>query len=1329
MIRIDLLYNLAVLVSISVLSGFVDNRWKRDLWSGKLLQGILFGLAVIIGMMYPIRLFEGLIFDGRSIVISLATLYFGPVTGIITALFAVMYRFYIGGIGTTMGISVITASLVIGYVFYLVWKKNAPGKKVSAGKLYLMGILVHIAMLSLILTLPSNFRSDTLQLVGMTVIGAYPIVTVLIGKILQDQELNRHLFNQVSENEELFRTTFYSIGDAVITTDRLGNIRQMNRIAEELTGFTESEARYQPLENVFRIVNETTGEKVENPVEKVLESGNNVELANHTVLITKKGLRIPIADSGAPIINQKNEISGVVLVFRDQRKERKARIDLMKSVESYKGLFNSIANAIYIQDKAGRFIDVNEGAIAMYGYSREEFLGKQPDFLSAPGMNDLDMVREKFVEAFNGSPQTFEFWGIKNDGAIFPKEVQLYRTSYFGNEAVIAIAQDISERRKADKALRENEEKYRMLVTHQNDLVVKVDHEGKFVYVSPSYCKLFNKQESELIGQSFTPLIFEEDRQSTREAMKLLEVPPHACYLEQRVITENGMRWLGWSDTAIVDESGKITAIIGVGRDVTDRVIAQLKLSESEKRYRLLFDASPIGILLEDSSGLILDVNKTLCEQYGYQREELIGQSVEILALDENKPDVSSNIETIIKNKVLESTIRGKTKNGNIIIAQLIETTIKMADGKQGILSISKDITNQVRTEESLVATEARNKAIISAIPDIIFRFDRGSHFIDCIAKAPDLLALEPEKFVGKDVADVMTPELAGMTKTNIAYCLESGQLLQYEYSLMIGDQEHWFDARMVPSGTDEVLVIVRDITARKKSEVELEQKSRFIETLLDSVPNPLFYMDTKGIYLGVNKAFKAYYMLDDEDIIGKSIFDIDPLSDAARNYESDRRILEGLDQHQVLEREITLKNGETRNVIITKSPFPDTQHKIGGMIGMMLDITSRTRMEHELYEAKEKAEESDKLKTSFLNNLSHEIRTPLNAIVGFADLLFEDYSDTQKRQFVETINSNSEQLLRIIDDVLVVSRLDSEKIPVEKNEFNPRRLFEDLYMTFNPDAERVGLVLSKPQISLHLPKMIVGDKAKIRQVLSGFIGNAIKYTQFGHIDFGGKVEHGRLHCYVTDTGMGIPENEQAFIFNRFFRSTHAQMKAIRGNGLGLSIAKGLVELMGGNIGLTSTEGQGSTFFFDIPLIEANTIGDPVAKQEWSDGPGFLKDICILIAEDENDNFELVASMLSPRVKRIDRAFTGSEAVEMVKHTEYDLVLMDIKMPVMDGIRATKLIRTLDQHLPVIAQSAYSQQEDIKAAISAGCNDYIIKPISKSNLYDIIILHCQNRQA
>lgn len=375
---IDLIYNLAVLVALSVLSGFVDSRFDRKHKIGKILQGILFGSVAIVGMLYPFNFSEGIIFDGRSIVISLNTLFFGPLSGAISSLMALAYRNYLGGGGALMGTLVIISSYFIGIYFFKFRIKEESNsliirrKSLSNLNLYLFGVIVSAVMVLCMFSLPSKIVSNAFNAIAVTVITTYPLITLIIGKVMLDQENGKKALNRIKEEVSLFRTTLYSIGDAVITTDAQGKIQHMNSVAEQLTGWKESSCKGFNLDEVFKIINETTLQKVESPVDKVLSEGKIVSLVNHSILISKEGKKIPIADSGSPIVDSDGKLLGVVLVFRDQSTERESNRKVTESESRLKlaELISQTGNwELHLKSKT---IVASDGAAKIYGLKKNE---------------------------------------------------------------------------------------------------------------------------------------------------------------------------------------------------------------------------------------------------------------------------------------------------------------------------------------------------------------------------------------------------------------------------------------------------------------------------------------------------------------------------------------------------------------------------------------------------------------------------------------------------------------------------------------------------------------------------------------------------------------------------------------------------------------------------------------------------------------------------------------------------------------------------------------------------------------------------------------------
>jgi signal transduction histidine kinase/CheY-like chemotaxis protein len=371
-----------------------------------------------------------------------------------------------------------------------------------------------------------------------------------------------------------------------------------------------------------------------------------------------------------------------------------------------------------------------------------------------------------------------------------------------------------------------------------------------------------------------------------------------------------------------------------------------------------------------------------------------------------------------------------------------------------------------------------------------------------------------------------------------------------------------------------------------------------------------------------------------------------------------------------------------------------------------------------ELKSAKDLAEKSNQLKTAFLANMSHEIRTPLNSIMGFAQLLGQFPESGKTRQFTHIISKSAQQLLSLIDDIIFYSRLQTGLIPLRENEFLVGDLLDDITKSFGlPEFKNsVSLLkVTKPNCDA---LFIASDYDKLRQILTNLVSNAFKYTNQGKITLGCEKEGNKMMFFVRDTGIGIHEHELDQIFDRFYRSQEVELSNIRGTGLGLSIVKELTELMGGQIWVESEKDKGSVFYVSVPLKTAQTDFETDVDIEIQ--PESLSEIKILVVEDELSNFELLYELLYDKVAVVDHALHGEIAVEMATQQTYDIILMDIKMPVMDGIEATKTILAANPKQLIIAQTAYTLNEEREAALSAGCVAYVTKPIKKYDLFNTL---------
>ncbi len=512
----------------------------------------------------------------------------------------------------------------------------------------------------------------------------------------------------------------------------------------------------------------------------------------------------------------------------------------------------------------------------------------------------------------------------------------------------------------------------------------------------------------------------------------------------------------------------------------------------------------------------------------------------------------------------------------------------------------------------------------------------------------------------------------------------------------------------------------------QKQADDALRESEFRLRQIIDSVPQMIFVKDFEGRFLLANKATAEAYGLRVEKIVGTVQSEIHKQVDELRNFrETDEHVLTRGEVKIIEEQKFTDYNGNEHILQIIKIPLRTGVEKGNNLLGVATDITERMQVEKELKYAKDKAEESDKLKTAFLANMSHEIRTPMNAIIGFSELLNDpELTPSNRKEFIKLINDNSKVLLHLIEDIIDVAKIEAEQMKVINSTCQVNQILDELKDHFINNLKKSPI----KNISITVNKAkneddfaINTDPLRFKQIMNNLIGNAIKFTEKGTIEFGYDfVENNTIQFYIKDTGIGLPPDKLNVIFERFRQAQESTTKEYGGTGLGLTISRRLVELLGGKIWVESFINEGSTFYFTLPLEQLK--GKHAIRQtedisddfDWSDKK-------ILVAEDEASNYELVkATLLKTNVKLL-RAYNGLEAVDISKKDDnIDLILMDIRMPGMNGYEATKLIKSFNSNIPVLSLTAYAMAEDKEKSMAAGCDDYISKPIKPNELIKTI---------
>ena len=507
-----------------------------------------------------------------------------------------------------------------------------------------------------------------------------------------------------------------------------------------------------------------------------------------------------------------------------------------------------------------------------------------------------------------------------------------------------------------------------------------------------------------------------------------------------------------------------------------------------------------------------------------------------------------------------------------------------------------------------------------------------------------------------------------------------------------------------------------RKLLDKEAIEMTLSDQLHFLQILIDAIPAPIFYKNAKGVYTGCNRAFESFLGKDRKDIVGHSVYGVSPGPQAKVYHEKDLELMHQRGQ-QVYESQVVYADGTLHDVIFNKAAYELEDGRLGGLIGVILDITERKNLERKLIDAKEEAEFYSRSKTQFLTNMSHEIRTPLNAIVGFSQVLNQRSQDVDLpgdfHRFLDKIAISGQRLAELVNDVLDISRIEAGKIEAVDEDFNLSALIRCILVSCEPQASHQGITIHCV-IDEKLPDTIRSDRGKISQILINLLSNAIKFSPpNSKIDLTlSNLQDANIEIAVADQGIGIPAEQQSSVFEPFEQVDKSSRGISRGTGLGLPITRSLVELLGGEITLQSAAEAGTTFRILLPLQEGEPAVCP--RSEKAEASGSLGGIRVLIFEDNTLNQVLMQAFCDDLKIHAEFVADGRKGLEIAQQIQPDLIFMDVQLPGLSGIEATKKIRQNPVlcNTPIIGLSAAAFSEQKQAALEAGMNDYLTKPIA-----------------
>jgi len=1017
------------------------------------------------------------------------------------------------------------------------------------------------------------------------------------------------------------------------------------------------------------------------------------------------------------------------------------------TVEILNSFFQQLTYAGMLVDKAsGEIITVNPKICNLSGFSESQLLTKRfNEICSTPnGLADQTEV-DALIQT--------------SDNRSIPAHIHI---STFKTEQSVV---DLITFQKKSESLKNLKENLNLISDCIDEITWIINPEGTIIYLSPNVLKILGYTAEELEGYSIKSLFSIE---SYKELMKIIKTDikkerNHASTIPFRKIegkhqTKEGTiikaeLWL----SVLYNNTGGQIEILGISKNLHYNGTQELNTLLVHEQYQSLIESTPDAFVVVNKLGFITSCNKSFHEISGYSKQEIIGKHFTRLPLFDIKllPEYINVFSKLIRGKEIKPyQYEWFDKMGSKHVGIAHVSFIKNNGKIEAIQVLSTEITDHINTQKASLESEQKFRSIFHNSPLGIFHFDNLGKITDCNEKFSEIIGSSKKILVGLDMINQLKDhQMIACVKE----VLEIGASYYEDYYQSVTSPKNT-PVRVLFEGlrneNQEIIGgvgLVEDISERKKAERELMNSNERMRIASSAAGIGYWSIDiprnslliTQDYNLNIESA-PDLMLISPENWIKKVHPDEAPgISKMYYNY-----INGNTDQFLI---EFRIKEKDAYEWIISSGSIieRDKNNNPVLLVGIYFDVSNLRRIEQELIEknieiekqnkeymlineelikAKEKAEESDQLKTAFLQNMSHEIRTPMNGILGFSQLLaLPEQSNEKKQYYLNIINDSSTQLLNLVNDILDISRLETGQIIVRPRNTDLDQLLLSIHSFFLPAASRKRLSLNLLNRNDH-QTMVIVDPDKLKQILNNLISNAIKYTDQGSIGFGYKPKEGHLLFFVKDTGHGIIKEQQELIFQRFNQAHYEHTVKYGGAGLGLSISKGLVELFGGEIwvdsepeDLSAGKAGGSTFYFTIPVSFIETENDPiqleVVKNPIPQTDLFDQNITILIAEDEDYNFLYLSEILKRYHIHTLRAVNGKEAIDLVKEgQQIDLILMDIKMPEVDGYEATQIIKSINPLIPIIAQTAYAMADDKLKALEAGCDNYLSKPIHREDL-------------
>ena len=1046
-----------------------------------------------------------------------------------------------------------------------------------------------------------------------------------------------------------------------------------------------------------------------------------------------------------------------LVLFNNQIKDNLSHEKLISSVSDLQvqllaKVVAQINEAVIISDKDGVIQWVNDGFTNITGYKLNEVQNKTAaSFLYGP-LTDKMVIKRIAENLFKGEAIVEELINYKKNGSSYwtresIKNIQndIGETTHF-----ISIHNDITNRKERELAI---ECLYKEVADYkfaldQSAIVIIFNTAGKLVHVNKQFCTINGLEEADIIGKDYRSISL--SMRDKNVMAPIWEKLATGKMWKGELINRNHNGKSYWAETTIVpllDVNEKPHQFLAIQTDITVRKELENELVNNKNKLELAMQVAQIGAW-EITTDSTLYLSKELRKIYHFplngdiSLEELFSKMhPDDVSFMRNRMHLVSGAQELAEVEfrfIIDGKLRYMTSN--------ISPRVNEQGMLVGSFGTAKDITQRKLTELALKKSEEEKAVVLNNAQTMICIHDMDGKIIDVNTAGEKMSGFTKEEVIGINFKVLISPEFQNHFEN---YITEITTKRSASGSLQIinkaGKKRVWLYQNAVYENTGSTPYIIAsaiDITESVKAQNEIEKQRQFTRQIIDNSPNVIFVLNDQYQIVLSNKTFCEYYSYKNElpfaSELSKGEQDI---------FLGDYLSMMDMEEGEIIRLEGSMENQENGNVPswfnIIKKCFKEKNGK-KYILGFGMDITSRYQIETDLIAANEMVERSMKVKDQFISNMSHEIRTPLNAVIGFTDLLAQTTLNLEQAEYIEIVKTASQNLLALINNILDLSKIESSNISLENLPIDIKQIVKSAAKIVEPKAKTKGVEIIC-DISPNIPEKLLGDQLRLSQILFNLLDNAVKFTDEGYVEIACKMVNGSdskkqyISFTVKDTGIGVAEEKQHDIYERFTQANSDTQRLYGGTGLGLNITKGIVDMFGGKLTLESVPGKGSSFHFILPFNKfenADSFGESVIDVFYNLPAVNANPIHVLLAEDNMINAMLAKKVLQNGGFTVDHVVNGALALQKLQEQPYDVVLMDIQMPVMNGILATKNIRQLPgvlANIPIVAMTAHSLYGEMQNCYKAGMTGYVSKPFKPENLFsairDAIKVYPENKES